>query len=74
MAKATKIGSSATRKRQKVTIYSIAREAGVSVPTVSRVINRKAGITEETRNKVNSLLKLYNFKPSYPASSILGRT
>lgn len=67
VTKATRVKSSASRKRQKVTIYSIAREAGVSVPTVSRVINRKAGITEETRNKVNGLLKRYNFRPSYPA-------
>jgi len=52
---------------KKVTIYSIAKEAGVSVPTVSRVINRKAGITEATRKKVNDLLLHYNFRPEYPA-------
>ena len=55
------------RNVQDISIYRIAREAGVSVPTVSRVINRKAGIAEETRNKVNALLKQYNFRPDYPA-------
>lgn len=55
------------RKSQKISIYRIAEEAGVSVPTVSRVINRKAGIAEETRNKINNLLKHYNFRPDYPA-------
>lgn len=52
---------------QDISIYRIAREAGVSVPTVSRVINRKAGIAEGTRNKVNALLKQYNYRPDYPA-------
>jgi len=55
------------RKVQEVSIYKIAAEAGVSVPTVSRVINRKAGIAEATRNKVNTLLERYNFRPEYPA-------
>lgn len=55
------------RKLQEVNIYRIAKEAGVSVPTVSRVINRKAGIAEATRNKVNTLLCHYNFRPDYPA-------
>jgi DNA-binding LacI/PurR family transcriptional regulator len=53
------------RKAQEINIYRIAEEAGVSVPTVSKVINQKAGVTEQTRNKVNALLELYNFRPVY---------
>ena len=34
-----------------MTIYDIAKEAGVSASTVSRVINGKPGIGEKTRKK-----------------------
>ena len=54
------------RKPKDVSIYRIAEEAGVSVPTVSRVINRKPGIAEATRKRVDELLKSYNFKTNYP--------
>ena len=54
------------RKHQDISIYRIAEEAGVSVTTVSRVINRRTGIAEATRTKVNELLQRYNFKPVYP--------
>ena len=56
------------RKPKDVSIYRIAEEAGVSVPTVSRVINRKPGIAEATRKRVDELLKSYNFKTNYPRS------
>ena len=35
-----------------MTIYDIAREAGVSASTVSRVNNIKAGLKESTRKRV----------------------
>lgn len=37
-----------------MTIYDIAREAGVSASTVSRVINNKAGVKESTRKRYRS--------------------
>ena len=39
-----------------MTIYDIAREAGVSASTVSRVINKRPGISESTRKKVQKTL------------------
>lgn len=39
------------------TIYDIAKLAGVSASTVSRVINNKPGIKPETRERVQALLK-----------------
>ena len=43
-----------------MTIYDIAKMAGVSASTVSRVINEKPGIKESTREKVKQLLREYN--------------
>ena len=44
-----------------MTIYDIAKEAGVSPSTVSRVINNKKGINEETRKRVQKVLSQYNY-------------
>lgn len=38
-----------------MTIYDIARMAGVSASTVSRVVNNKPGIKEETRKQILAL-------------------
>lgn len=40
-----------------MTIYDIARIAGVSASTVSRVVNNKSGIKEETRKQILALLE-----------------
>ncbi len=54
------------RKSQDVSIYRIADEAGVSVATVSRVLNRRAGVSEDMRYRIDVLLRKYNFKANYP--------
>ncbi|MDB1088261.1 LacI family DNA-binding transcriptional regulator [Streptomyces sp. ACA25] len=46
---------------RKVTITAIAREAGVSVPTVSRVVNGRSDVAPETRAKVEGLLRLHGY-------------
>ena len=46
-----------------MTIYDIAKEAGVAASTVSRVINNKPGIREETRKRVRDLLEKYHYTP-----------
>ena len=38
---------------KKATIYDVAREAGVSLATVSRVINGSSVVREKTKEKVN---------------------
>ncbi len=53
-----------------MTIYDIAKEAGVSASTVSRVINGKPGIGEKTRKKIQNLLKKYNYVPNEAARSL----
>jgi len=54
-----------------VTIYDIAKEAGVAASTVSRVINDKPGIKAETREKVQALLKKYNYTPDVAARGLV---
>lgn len=56
-----------------MTIYDIAELAGVSASTVSRVINNKAGIKESTRQKVNALLKQYNYSPDENARGLVNK-
>ncbi len=54
-----------------MTIYDIAKEAGVAASTVSRVINNKPGIKAETRKKVQDLLKKYNYTPNVAARGLV---
>ncbi|RKS73792.1 LacI family transcriptional regulator [Motilibacter peucedani] len=46
----------------RVTITSIARAAGVSVPTVSRVVNGRADVSPETRKRVEDLLREHGYR------------
>lgn len=46
------------------TIQDIAKKAGVSVATVSRVLNNTNTVTEKTRSKVESAIKELNYQPS----------
>jgi LacI family transcriptional regulator len=56
-----------------VTIYDIAEMAGVSGSTVSRVINNKPGIKAATREKVQKLLKEYNYTPDENARGLVNK-
>lgn len=49
---------------QKPSIDDVARLAGVSVTTVSRVINKFSSVKEENRTKVLEAIKRLKFKPS----------
>lgn len=53
-----------------ITIYDIAKEAGVSTATVSRVIAGNYPVSEKTKKKVNSIIKEYNFHPNAVARSL----
>ena len=45
-------------------IYDIAKEANVSIATVSRVVNNKQNISPKTRKRVEAVLQKYNYTPS----------
>ena len=40
-----------------MTIYDIAKEAGVSASTVSRVVNNKPGVHPATKKRIEQLLE-----------------
>ena len=48
----TPIHKASRRSRGSITIEDVAREAGVSAMTVSRVINKERNVREETRKSV----------------------
>jgi DNA-binding LacI/PurR family transcriptional regulator len=52
-----------TKKNAKTTIIDIAKASGVSVSTVSRIINDKPDVSEETRKRVLAVIKEHRFAP-----------
>ena len=51
----------ATGDRPRVTIADIAREAGVSVPTVSKVLNGKDEVAPDTRDRIERLIEKHRY-------------
>ena len=48
-----------------VTIKDVAREAGVSVATVSRVLNGSCNVSEDSATRVNDAIKKLNYSPNF---------
>jgi LacI family transcriptional regulator len=57
-----------------VTIKDVAREAGVSVATVSRVWNEAAFVSPETRQRVAEIASRLGYSPHGAARSLITRT
>ena len=57
-------------ENKPITIYDIAKEAGVSPSTVSRVLTNSANVRSEKRDKVVALIEKYNFKPNALAKGL----
>jgi DNA-binding LacI/PurR family transcriptional regulator len=57
----------------KPTIYDVAREAGVSIATVSKVLNNNGRISDKTREKVQQIMEELNYQPSLVASALTSR-
>ncbi|MUT65771.1 LacI family DNA-binding transcriptional regulator [Paenibacillus sp. NEAU-GSW1] len=57
----------------KATIYDVAKEAGVSIATVSLVINGKGKISEERREEIRRIMERMGYKPSMIASALTGK-
>lgn len=52
-------------------IYDIAKEAGVSISTVSRVLNHKSNVKEDTRQRVEAVLEKHQYRPSAIARGLV---
>lgn len=55
------------------TIYDIAREAGVSAKTVSRVLNAKPGVSEPTRSRILDIMRRVDYHPHMGARALRGK-
>ena len=58
----------------QATISDIAREAGVCIATVSRVLNSSATVSKETREKVELAMKKFNYTPSEIARGLKNKS
>jgi LacI family transcriptional regulator len=54
----------------RITMADVANQAGVSIMTVSRAVNGKEGISDETRLKVLEVIKTLGYRPSGIARSL----
>jgi LacI family transcriptional regulator len=61
-------------KQSVVTIHDVARAAGVSVSTISRVLNNKDDVAPETTEKVRRVIQELNYTASLAAKSLRSRT
>jgi len=55
------------------TIDDVAALAGVSIKTVSRVLNDEPSVRPDTRGRVEEAMAALNYQPSLPARSLAGR-
>lgn len=63
-------GGEALPPPRRVTIRSVAADAGVSYQTVSRVLNGRADVAEGTRERVKAAMRALDYRPSLAARSL----
>ena len=56
-----------------VTIYDVAREAGVSMATVSRVVNGNKNVKRNTRKKVLEVIDRLDYRPNAVARGLASK-
>jgi len=56
-----------------VTIYDVAREAGVSMATVSRVVNNNPNVKPQTRKKVYEAIERLGYRPNAVARGLASK-
>ncbi|MGN0387057.1 MAG: LacI family DNA-binding transcriptional regulator [Lachnospiraceae bacterium] len=53
-----------------MTIYDISKKAGVSIATVSRVLNGSSKVKESTRQKIMDIIDEYGYTPNFSARAM----
>lgn len=56
-----------------VTIYDVAREAGVSMATVSRVVNKNQNVKHQTKLKVDEAIEKLGYRPNAVARGLASK-
>ena len=56
--------------KDRIDIFLIAREAGVSIATVSRVLNNTQAVAEDKAKRVRAACEKYDYRPSHIARAI----
>ena len=65
---------SASRKPKKAAkIFDVAEMAGVSIKTVSRVVNNEPNVQEKTREKVMQAIERLDYRPNVAARGLSGK-
>lgn len=59
--------------KQTITIYDVAREAGVSMATVSRVVNGNPNVKPSTRKKVSEVIERLDYRPNAVARGLASK-
>lgn len=57
--------------QKTLTIHDIAKEAGVSIQTVSRVLNNRPDVSRETRKRVQDVIARNEYQPNAIARSLI---
>lgn len=55
------------------TIYDVAKEAGVSIATVSNAINGKGKVSKKKKDEILKVMERMNYQPSVIASALMGK-
>ncbi len=59
--------------QMNVTIKDIARELGICYSSVSRALNGKPGVSEETRKKITETAERMGYRPNELARGLVSR-
>ena len=68
----TKRRTHSRNENRGVTITDVAKAAGVSVPTVSRILNNKEYVADETRQRVQKAISTLGYAPHTQARRLRG--
>ena len=60
-------------RNTKATIFDVAERAGVSIKTVSRVVNNEPNVRERTRNRVLQSVRELSYQPNAAARELSGK-
>jgi LacI family transcriptional regulator len=66
-------GSRMVKQKETITIYDVAREAGVSMATVSRVVNGNPNVKPATRKKVLNVIRQLGYRPNAVARGLASK-